>query len=93
MKQEAAAQRHRGFFAVAEIVDLGLRSQTANTESTICWQRSRRRLAHFELGAHLLDLRGLLFELRGQNFHSFLLLGDGGLQFLDFLVLFEEFIE
>jgi hypothetical protein len=36
----------------------------------------RCRFAHFSLGAHLLDLRGLLFELRRENFHPFLLLGD-----------------
>jgi hypothetical protein len=28
--------------------------------------RSRRRFAHFELGAHLLDLRGLLFQACGE---------------------------
>ena len=39
---------------------------------------SRRRLIHFELGAHLLDLSGLFFELRGENFHPFLLLHDYG---------------
>ena len=27
----------------------------------------RRRFAHFELGAHFLDLRGLLFELGHEN--------------------------
>ena len=36
----------------------------------------RRRLARFELGTHLLDLRGLLFELRRENLHPFLLLRD-----------------
>ena len=41
-----------------------------------------RWFTHLELCAHFLDLRGLLFELRGQNFHSFLLLRDSGLQFL-----------
>jgi len=29
--------------------------------------------AHFNLRAHFLNLRGLLFELRGENIHSFLL--------------------
>jgi hypothetical protein len=33
--------------------------------------------ARFKLSAHLLDLRCLLSELRRENFHSFLLLGDG----------------
>jgi len=33
-------------------------------------------LAHFNLRAHLLNLRGLLFELGRENFHSLLLLGD-----------------
>ena len=41
-----------------------------------------RRLAHFKLSAHFLYLRGLLFQLRRQNLHSFLLLRDGGFQFL-----------
>ena len=39
-----------------------------------------RRFIHFELRAHFLDLRGLLFELGRQNFHPFLLLRDGGFQ-------------
>src|SRR6266496_2788437 len=33
MKQKAATQGHGGFFPVAEIVDLGPRSQTAGTQS------------------------------------------------------------
>ena len=60
----------------------------------------RRWLARFKLGAHLLDLSCLLFELRSENLHLFLLQGhsrfqvsDTGLLFLDFFVLFEEFIE
>jgi len=36
----------------------------------------RRRFAHFKLGAHSLDLSGLLFELGCQDFHSFRLLRD-----------------
>ena len=52
-----------------------------------------RRFAHSNLRADVLDLRCLLFELRGQNFHPFLLLRDGGLQFHHFLVLFEELVE
>jgi len=39
----------------------------------------RRRFARFKLCAHLLDLRGLLFELRCENLHPLLLLGNGGL--------------
>jgi hypothetical protein len=31
-----------------------------------------RWFAHFKLGAHLLDLRGLLFELRGESLYLFL---------------------
>ena len=31
-------------------------------------------VVHFTLRAHLLDLRGLLFELRGHGFHAFPLL-------------------
>ena len=52
-----------------------------------CW------IAHLELCAHFLDLRGLLFQLGRENFHSLVLLGDSGLQFLNLLVLFEELIE
>src|SRR5206468_8406158 len=61
---------------------------------------SRRGFAHLNLSAHLLDLRALLFELRSENFHSLLLLGNSGFQFsdrrllfLDSFVLFQEFIE
>ena len=36
----------------------------------------RRGFAHFKPGAHFLDLRGLVLELRRENFHPFLLLGD-----------------
>ena len=57
-------------------------------------------LARFKLGAHFLDLGGLLFELRRENLHPFLLQGDcrfqvsdTGLLFLDFFVLFEELVE
>ncbi len=39
----------------------------------------RRRFARFKLCAHLLDLRGLLFELRCENLHPLLLLGNSGL--------------
>ena len=60
----------------------------------------RRRLTRFKLGAHFLDLRCLLFELRSENLHLFLLQGDSrfqvgntGLLFLDLFVLFEEFVE
>ena len=37
----------------------------------------RRGFAHLDLGAHFLDLRGLLFQLRCEDFHSFLLLRNG----------------
>jgi hypothetical protein len=43
----------------------------------------RRRFARFKLGAHLLDLRCLLFELRREHVNLFLL-------FLVLAVLFEE---
>jgi len=53
-----------------------------------------------ELSANLLDLHCLLFELRRENLHLFLLQGDSrfqvsdtGLLFLDFFVLFKEFVE
>jgi hypothetical protein len=35
-----------------------------------------RGLYHFELDAHLLDLRGLLFQLSRENLHPLLLLSD-----------------
>src|SRR6266576_3994998 len=53
----------------------------------------RRRLVHFELGTHFLDLSGLLFELGRQYFHPFLLLRDGGCQLLNFFVLLDELVE
>jgi hypothetical protein len=53
----------------------------------------RGRFARFKLGAHLLDLRGLLFELRPEKLDSFLLLGNRGLQFLHSPVLFDELVE
>ena len=46
----------------------------------------RRGFARFNLRAHLLNLRGLLFELRREDSHSLL-------QLLDFAVFFEELIE
>ena len=46
----------------------------------------RRRFARFKLGAHFLDLRCLLLELRGENVNLFLL-------FLVLAVLFEELVE
>jgi hypothetical protein len=48
----------------------------------IIYDRLRRRLVYFELGAHLLDLRRLLFEARGNSFHSSLLLRDCRLKIL-----------
>jgi hypothetical protein len=36
----------------------------------------RRQSAHFNLVAHLLELRGLLFELRDESLQTFLLLND-----------------
>ena len=62
-------------------------------------RRSPRR-ARFDLRANLLDLGGLLLELRGQSFHSFLQLRDSPLLFQRFAalflhcaVLFEELVE
>ncbi len=56
-----------------------------------------RGFAHFKLGAHLLDLRGLLFqlgrelrslffELRSESRYLFLLLRDRCLQLLNFVI-------
>ena len=36
----------------------------------------RRRFIHFQLRAHFLDLRGLLFHLCRENLHPFRLLRD-----------------
>src|SRR6266516_2293429 len=46
--------------------------------------RSRCCLVQFHLGAHLLDLRGLLFELGRENLYLFPLLRDRCLQLLNF---------
>jgi hypothetical protein len=43
-------------------------------------------LARFKLGTHLLDLRGLLFELCCENFQSLGLLRNGGFQVLHLAV-------
>jgi len=53
----------------------------------------RRSFIDFKLGAHFLDLRGLLFQLGREDFHPFLLLRDGDFQVLHFFVLFEELVE
>jgi hypothetical protein len=60
----------------------------------------RRRFAHLNLSAHFLDLRGLLFKLRRENFHSLTLLRDRRVKFrngcllsLDFIVLLQELVE
>ena len=50
--------------SATKIADLGPRSTTAATESRFVHDYLRRRLIHFELGAHFLDLSGVLFELR-----------------------------
>ena len=71
-----------------------------NVEALFIRDYFRSWLARFKLGTHFLDLSCLLFELRRENLHLFLLQGDGrfqvsdtGLLFLDFFVLFEEFVE
>jgi hypothetical protein len=45
-----------------------------------------RRFAHFELRAHLLDFRGLLFKLGHHYLHLVFQLGNARLLFLDFLL-------
>ena len=71
-----------------------------NVEALFIRDYFRGWLARFKLGAHFLDLSCLLFELRRENLHLFLLRGDGrfqvsdtGLLFLDFFVLFKELVE
>jgi len=71
-----------------------------NVEALFIRDYFRRWLARFDLGAHLLDLSCLLFELRRENLHLFLLQGDSrfqvsdtGLLFLDFFVFLEELVE
>ena len=53
--------------------------------------------AHFNLGAHFLDLRGLLFQLGRERLYFPLLLSNRSLQLVlqpfHFSVLFEKFIE
>jgi hypothetical protein len=44
------------------------------------------------LRAHPLDLRGLLFELRREDLHLFLLQRDGGLQLCNARLLFLDFL-
>ena len=71
----ATPVRHDGLFALGRIVGLGPRSTTAATESITYSNRPRCAPVQFKLCAYFLDLRGLRFELRGQNFHPMLLLG------------------
>jgi hypothetical protein len=52
-----------------------------------------RWLARFELGAHFLNLSGLLFHNCYKSFDFLLLLKVVRFQFLNFPVLFEELIE
>jgi hypothetical protein len=82
---------------------LGIGGSVASPQSLWIYGHSRRWLAHFELGAHRLDLRRLLFELSTQGL-DFLLLPRAdhleiALQLCDrcfllfyFFVLFEEFV-
>ncbi len=53
----------------------------------------RRGFSYFELGAHFLDLRGLLFELRNHRLHFTLQFTNACLLLLDLLVLFEELVK
>jgi hypothetical protein len=62
--------------AVAGVDDPGYKTQAAIDLPIACHLRCR--LLHLQLRAHPLDLRCLLFQLRGEQFHSFLLLGHGG---------------
>jgi hypothetical protein len=50
-----------------------------------------RTFAHFELGAHSLDLRGLFFELCDHGLHFTLQLSDARLLLVDLLLLFRDF--
>jgi hypothetical protein len=50
----------------------------------IACDHPRRRFAQFHLIAHLLDFRGLLFELGRENLYLFPLLRDRCLQLLNF---------
>ena len=45
-----------------------------------------RRFAHFNPGAHFLDLCGLLLELDRESLYLFLLLRDRCLQLLNFVI-------
>ena len=57
------------------------------SEALLIIDRLRCRFAHFNLRAHLLDLRGLLFELGHENLYLSLLLGDLFLLMGDLLLL------
>ena len=61
---------------------------------------SRRTSAHFNLGAHFLNLRGVLFKLRSDKPHVFLEITDRRSLLLyftsllvDLFVFFEELVE
>src|SRR6266576_385131 len=52
----------------------------------------RRRFACFKLGAHFLNLIGLLLEARGQGLNLLLLQSNPGFQFLHNALLFEQLV-
>ena len=69
------------------------KSVVARSALLIAHYCSRRRVLQLKLGAHSLDLRGLLFELGRENLHLFplllylfLLLRDRCFQLLNFVI-------
>ena len=77
--------------AALSIVESHLRRRSATADSS-CGE-----FAHFNLGAHFLDLRGLLFQLGRERLYSLLLLSSRSLELVlqpfHFAVLFEELVE
>ena len=82
------------------MIGVSQKRPTKNAALLLFNDHLRRRLTRFELCAHLLDLRRLLLDGRGENFHSRLLLhhrglqlGNGRLLLLHFAVFFKKLIE
>jgi len=74
-----------GLFALGPRSSVSGRGQRPRLQSLLLiGDRPRGRLNHFNLGAHSLDLGGLLFELGCESLYLFLLLRDRCFQLLNF---------
>ena len=82
----ARCDKATGSFMIRPLVHSGGRICFLAQLLLIRGDHLRCGLAHFKLGAHLLDLRGLLSELGCESLYLFLLLRDRCLQLLNFVI-------